>query len=617
MPTILELFENKKLTSGQTAQQQFDIRNSKDSNLKTNSGALDVLVSPVNLLRKNISSKKRETRLEEEVTGLRVIRTFATPLIYGTALPKIIMKQSSSTITMKNGSNLQFEGGIITNLVEKAKVKVKDFAASKLGIKFPELLLPTRVKDKITDELRLSKNGGPISKDKLTKIKEGGQGNLLGNILSKPLTPEQIGTSIAGAGINYAKKKAKEAIFGLGDKFKQIAGGATGERTISIRNASNDYGSKNKYSKIIKTRTGDTVNELGNFTTLTKLQEEFGTPIDIKKGGIMALLKAVTTPNAKFVGAKRTNDSRNLANPENKTLFGNFPEFSLKTITQNIPEKRDITKKYSNNSADGSVNTYRIDNGNKTKFNTKKDLINLSTPVFLTTADTEKKLKNNNIIEDYDFVSLRFYSVAKQTAVYFKSTISGLSETFSPNWDSSKFIGNPFNFYTYGGVDRSLSFNFKVYSLNKQEHKSAWQKLNFLAGLVYPQNLTSETFITPPFIQFTLGNMYKNKEAFIESLSYDVDDNTPWEIGLSAETADNRVSKITDSDAIKNFKLPTIITVNITIKFVETSSKTNGKNLYAFGDGAVGDSNLRNDSSAIVSKDITIPNNFLEAFNKL
>ena len=31
----------------------------------------------------------------------------------------------------------------------------------------------------------------------------------------------------------------------------------------------------------------------------------------------------------------------------------------------------------------------------------------------------------------------------------FRGTITGLSETISPSWDSAKFSGNPFDFYTY------------------------------------------------------------------------------------------------------------------------------------------------------------------------
>jgi hypothetical protein len=177
--------------------------------------------------------------------------------------------------------------------------------------------------------------------------------------------------------------------------------------------------------------------------------------------------------------------------------------------------------------------------------------------------DAEKQL------DDYDFVTLKFWSVHKKAAVNFRATISGLSETLSPSWDTNKFIGNPFNFYTYNGIERSLTFNFKVYSLSYDEHVAAWQRLNFLTSLTYPQGY-SQNSVYAPFIKFTLGDMFRNKEAYIDSLTYTIDDNSPWDIGLDTET--------------KNWKLPKIVNVDITLKLVETIGSTYQKRLYGYGD---------------------------------
>jgi hypothetical protein len=177
--------------------------------------------------------------------------------------------------------------------------------------------------------------------------------------------------------------------------------------------------------------------------------------------------------------------------------------------------------------------------------------------------DTEKQLG------DYDFVTLKFWSVVKKAAVNFRATISGLSETLTPSWDTNKFIGNPFNFYTYNGIERSLTFSFKVYSLSYDEHIAAWQRLNFLTSLTYPQGY-SQNAVYPPFIRFTLGDMFRNKEAYIDSLTYTIDDNSPWEIGIDTET--------------KDWKLPKIVNVDITLKLVETIGSTYQKRLYGYGD---------------------------------
>ena len=138
-----------------------------------------------------------------------------------------------------------------------------------------------------------------------------------------------------------------------------------------------------------------------------------------------------------------------------------------------------------------------------------------------------------------------------------------MTETFSPSWDSNKFAGNPFSYHTYTGIERSVGFNFKIFSLNLDEHKIAWDKLNELTGLVYPLGYNSNSSIKPPFLQFTLGDLYKKKYSFIDSLSYTFDDTTPWEIDE------------------KGYRLPTMISVSIGLKFLETRGNTSGKKFYS------------------------------------
>jgi hypothetical protein len=67
--------------------------------------------------------------------------------------------------------------------------------------------------------------------------------------------------------------------------------------------------------------------------------------------------------------------------------------------------------------------------------------------------------------------------------------------------------------------------------------------------------------VSAPFLKFTLGDMYRDKECFIENMSYNIDDNYPWEIGLNGKN-------------VQNYRLPTIVEVTITLKFVEAKSNT-------------------------------------------
>ena len=594
MPTIRELFESKKLNSGQTAQQQYDIQNLKPIPIKTNSGAIDLLASPVNIIRRNFGSRLRETRLEEETQGVRAIRALASPVLYGTAIAKLKLKQSSSVITMKDGANskLRIEGGIAGiagQLLNKAKDKVSNFLSAKLGIILPEDQLPTRMAGKI------NMLAAPVTPEKLAQFKQSGEGNGSGKILAaigKGATGEQIKNQVLGAGLNAAKKAATKAVFGLVDRVKDTVNAAGGTASVSIRKADTEYTSKRKYTSIIKIRSKQDgpIDDNGNYETLSGLQDYMNTPV-LPAIGIFSILASLTKPEGLFIMNKTQKDILTYANPK-ADIFPEFPEFSLPSITQNLPGKRDLKKEYS---VSDTVADFRINNSNK--FVIHKDLINHSRPWYSEDGNPQPtSADGKNTLDDVDFIPLRFYSIASSTGVSFKATVTGLSENLSPSWDSNKFIGNPYSFYTYSSIERSVSFNFKVYSLSKYEHVAMWERLNFLSRLVYPQNKWATQYTIPPFLKFTLGNMYKNKECFIESLSYDVDDTTPWEIGIDAEKTGNRISKLANGaiDAkngpnLSNYKLPTIVGVNVTLKFVETQAQIAGKRLYGFGSDMAAD----------------------------
>jgi len=162
-------------------------------------------------------------------------------------------------------------------------------------------------------------------------------------------------------------------------------------------------------------------------------------------------------------------------------------------------------------------------------------------------------------LKSLDLVELKFWSVAKQAAVNFRATVTGITETVSPTWDTQKFVGNPFNFYTYSNIERSVNFAFKIYALNADELKACWQKINFLTNLTYPQGYAGNIAVVPPFIRFTLGSMHVNKEAFISDLSYEIPDDAPWETG---------------EEGMDEYILPKIVNVTMTLKLVETVGST-------------------------------------------
>jgi hypothetical protein len=578
MPSLKELFKTKPLPKqdGKTGLEAYDIRNSKDIPISTSNSILNATVFPIvqKTLRGSslLTARTKETLIEEELVGLRAIRGLASPVIYGTDIIRLKRRTTNTVEVMKNSTSGGVEASnfILGNLA----ASVRDTGlriASKIGITFPQNLIPTRVSENDKFATKKVRDTNTVLKE----LKDGSAGTLLGRFLADTVkgTPNQIGRQAIGTAISIGKDALRKSLSTPFGNLSPIIP-TKQEETISLRNSNFTYDNgKDSYTNKIK-RRNTTTNGLGEI--LDNLQN---------RGVIYQ----------KWIDEKKTKDETDFAKAKQKP----FPKFSLDNLTQNIPQ-RQSGKKYKETD---DVFYNRIDT--KLGMERGSDILNVS-PTWYSEDGNPPKNSFERTLDDYDTIPLRFYSIYKKTGVSFRATITGLSEAFTPSWDSSKFIGNPYNFYTYGGIDRSVSFSLQLYALNSTELKRMWEKLTFLTTFVYPQ--TADIYTIPPFLKFTLGNMYRNKEGFIESLSYTIDDNNVWEIGIPHIDKSGEREDLND---MKDYKLPTIINVSITIKFLETKSSYwdetgNPKRMYSYGETSLStqtkseeSGNMKPDGSAI------------------
>lgn len=544
MPSLKELFKTKPLPTqnGNVGAEVYAVRNSKDIPINTANGILNGTVFPIvqKTLRSSalLTARTQENLVESELVGLRAIRGLASPVIYGSSLIKFKRKTTNAVEIMKNSTS---GGTEVSNFILGSTVsKLRDSAlevASKLGIEFPQNLIPTKISENIIFANKKVRDTDKVLKE----LKDGAVGTLLGRFLAEGAqgTPNQIGRQLIGGGITLAKDLVRKKLTSsftlpnsptVGDLSPIV------EQTLQNRlPLSNFYDNGNdRYTK-----NADKTN--------------------ITYAGLSGILTGVQDKRVSYIkwtAQKNIDDSLNYANPIEKRV----PDFSLDLITQNIPEKRtkvaySKSDRVRENSLEGKLG---MRNGS--------DILNQS-PTWYSEDGTPPK-ENDKTLDDYDLIPFRFWSIAKKTGVSFRASITGLSETVAPSWSSAKFIGNPYNFYTYDGVERSLSLNFKLYSLNGDELKRMWEKLSFLNTFAYPQQY-ADPYVTAPFIKFTLGDMYKNKEGFVDNLTFTVDDNTPWETGIP-HIDKNGVQL--DDNTLGDYKLPTIIEVQMGIKFIESQS---------------------------------------------
>ena len=132
-----------------------------------------------------------------------------------------------------------------------------------------------------------------------------------------------------------------------------------------------------------------------------------------------------------------------------------------------------------------------------------------------------------------DLVHLWFRPTGqREHFIQFRGAVSGITDTFSPSWDSFKYNGRADQAYKYSSFERSLSFNIQVYATSRVDMLPIWEKLGRLASMTMPTYSDSGAGYNGKLVEFRLGSLYDNELALIDSLSYTMSDETPWEISM-------------------------------------------------------------------------------------
>jgi len=275
---------------------------------------------------------------------------------------------------------------------------------------------------------------------------------------------------------------------------------------------------------------------------------------------------------------RRQDDNKGYGTKYQLADIGTKPMSATKIFSEHAPvyEKINLNpnrKKYNGDFVQTATKTRE----NKNTF----DLVNyeLLTNSYDKWEDFEKLNENLNI----PYVMIQIYDSTDK--IFLPGTISGLSEDFSPEWNGFKYVGSPFNVYRYGGVERSIKFELKLYYTDAATKKTMVNNLNRIRKIVYPsEDLISINYpnnggyspvvFKPNLVYLTINGLYQRLFGLIDSLSFSIDDNTPWPV-----TTD-------DMDMIKEKPHPAVINISFGFKVIENPEikEENGKKklVYAF-----------------------------------
>jgi hypothetical protein len=144
----------------------------------------------------------------------------------------------------------------------------------------------------------------------------------------------------------------------------------------------------------------------------------------------------------------------------------------------------------------------------------------------------------NNDDQNADLVNDQGQVIGTQTNfsykkyMHFRAFIDNISDSYDAEWNAISYMGRGEKFYKYGGFDRKMSLGFTVVAQSKNELNAMYDKLNFLASSLAPEYLDSLTsgYMCGNMAYITLGDYINDQPGIITSLTYDIPEESPWEI---------------------------------------------------------------------------------------
>jgi hypothetical protein len=186
------------------------------------------------------------------------------------------------------------------------------------------------------------------------------------------------------------------------------------------------------------------------------------------------------------------------------------------------------------------------------------DRIN-SIPIYRSKAVTTEYKDEVN-----DFVKFRIAVIDNdnpefKTFMHFRAFLGPISDSYSADWNGFNYLGRGEKFYTYSGFDRKISLSWTVAAQSKEELIPMYKKLNYLASTLAP-DYSPKGYMRGNLIQLTIGGYLYEQPGFITGLSYEMGEDSPWEIGIGTTKTpdDSSVKELTQIIRVTGFSFTPI-----------------------------------------------------------
>lgn len=147
---------------------------------------------------------------------------------------------------------------------------------------------------------------------------------------------------------------------------------------------------------------------------------------------------------------------------------------------------------------------------------------------------SEQKRTSRSINNGYDLIKFRIGIVnptnpTNITALNFRAYIDDFSDSYSSDWKDQTYMGRAEKFHKYSSFNRSVSLGFTIVADNKANLNIMYEQLNTLAASLAP-TYTTFGYMAGNLHQLTIGDYLVNQTGTMSGLTYEVIDDSPWEI---------------------------------------------------------------------------------------
>lgn len=187
-------------------------------------------------------------------------------------------------------------------------------------------------------------------------------------------------------------------------------------------------------------------------------------------------------------------------------------------------------------------------------------------------------IRQTDFFRDADIIPFEFQifdpsNGGQADYLYFRAYLSTLGDTYTGNWNATKYVGRAENLYNYDGFDRSITFSFKIAAHTREELRPLYRKLNYLVGTTAPSYDENLTFMRGVYAKVTIGDYLVAIPGFFENISIDWSTLYPWEIGVNLAEQPSTVPRV-----------PHVLDINMTYKPVHNFNPALGESFIATED---------------------------------